>query len=239
MEKLKTEIQRTVVSACGGDGLFDVSRRAGEGMTNERPRLLVISFYILSEPMLKTMRLYFREHTVVYWPLYCASGPYRPKVSERLKVSSLRLKSAESGLGVDPLPWKDWLYRAIRIIQPRDIMMIGHFSNLTDLPKRPSADHALRGRVYVPFVFDNLPRRGDNQTDPKATEDYEKYVERWSMAFREHWFGKIIPHFDNIYFLDVPTIPETGLVNAFAILTRKRKAEAKSGKKEIKLPKVE
>lgn len=226
---LRKEIQVVVQKACGGDDLFDVSKRAGEGYTGQRPRLLVISYFVMNAKLLEVMRAFFRENSVAYWPFYCASGPFGSK------VSSLSVKTTTSESGGDPLPWTDWLFRAIKVIQPRDIMLIGKFSQIKEFPSRPENDRVTRGRKYDPFVFGDLPRYD------KENEDYMQFVDRWSRAFRVDWFGKITPHLEEQYFTGAPMLSGTKTVNAFAVLTGSKRAApgGSKEKKESKLARVE
>lgn len=223
MAELKQKVHGAIHSA---SSLFEISEYAGLGYRGHRPRLLVVSFFVLNKSQRETMWAFFGGHAVMYWPLYCATGPFG------IKVTSLSVRSTT---GKTSLPWKEWLMEAIRIVEPRDLLLLGRFSQIKEFPKRPLRDHRTRGREYEPFVFENLPRRD-------TEEDRETHIFRWTEAFRSEWEGKMVPHFDNLYFTNVPRVPETGRVNAFAVLTgQKRTAEKKEEQnaKETKLQKIE
>lgn len=227
MKELKEEIQALVRRASAGDDPFDVSQYAGDGFNGTRPRMLVISSYVLNVKLLAAMKKHFRDNNVAYWPYYCASGPYGTQ------VRTLSIKSSTTEEGGQLLPWKDWMDRAIRIIQPQDIFLIGGYSDIKQHPNRLMIDRSTRGKTFVPFVFEDPPRRNKG-------EDYLDYVDRWEEGFRNTWFEKVLPHFDERYFADAPRIASSGLINAFEILKRpKRSAKPKEGKKETKLKKVE
>jgi hypothetical protein len=219
MEAFLEEIGDVIAEA---DKKFSLCSHICESKAPGRPWLMIITKYPLNPKLHGVVRAVAGRYNVVHWPLICAAGPRGGK------AELLRIKNT---MGGDPLPWNEWLQRAVRLVQPHDVLFLS-FDSLP-LPARPVRDHKGRGRQYQPFRFESLPSRA-------GEDDYDRFVDLWAGAFKSKWDTTIYPHFQERYLAGAARIPTSDKVDAFAVLTRKRRAAGDLEEaKAAQLPRLE
>jgi len=217
LQREVSERVRECAALMGWEGkIDDATGRASDG---QRPRFLIVTKKRFNLQKLEAMQdLAGPEIPLVVWAWGCArvQGAPPPMEVGQKKPGKRDDKDAQllrTALG-SGLPWDEWLERAIRIIAPRDLLVVGQPLSRKAFPKRPATDQRTRGRDYVPLAIWDLPYfRFD-------VDDWNEYLVTWRRMVRAGWEKAVVPHMLEHYLTGARTIPATGEIDGVAALKR-------------------